>query len=136
MWRAFRPRVRAYRSRRPGSLVERVRDLIKRRHDNPGRSTCWQPLQCIQRRMNNALTYLHTRWDECLSLRQLAQRTGMAPAHFCRRSTQACGLSPHRYHAVPRITRANSILIAGVKVSDAPFSAGLVTAHPNNGNSL
>ena len=74
--------------------------------------------------MKSALTYLHTHRDQRVSLTELARRADMSPAHFCRSFTKAYGLSAHRYQAVLRITRAKSMLTAGVKISDAAVSAG------------
>ena len=71
-----------------------------------------------ERNANNATTraqaYLHDRFNEAVSLDELAAEAGLSRFHLLRTFSQRFGMPPHAYQIHLRIARARALLQAGM----------------------
>jgi AraC-like DNA-binding protein len=71
-----------------------------------------------------ARTYLQERFDEAVSLDELAANARLSPYHLVRSFTRRFGLPPHAYQIHIRVERARAPLAAGVPLAEVASSAG------------
>jgi AraC family transcriptional regulator of adaptative response/methylated-DNA-[protein]-cysteine methyltransferase len=71
-----------------------------------------------------AMDHLRHHADRAVPLAELAQLTGLSPAHLQRRFTAAVGCSPKRWHAAWRARRVREHLREGAGVLGASVEAG------------
>ncbi|HYV85816.1 MAG TPA: helix-turn-helix transcriptional regulator [Patescibacteria group bacterium] len=76
------------------------------------------------RRVDLARELLASRFDEPLSLVQVAREAGMSPFHFSRVFRELVGMPPHRYLMRVRLLRAAQRLRAGAGVTDTCYATG------------
>ena len=70
--------------------------------------------------------FLDERYAESVSLRQLAQLTGLSAYHLNRSFRRKIGLPPHEYQLQVRILKAKSFLRRGRSISETAFLVGFV----------
>jgi AraC-like DNA-binding protein/quercetin dioxygenase-like cupin family protein len=78
----------------------------------------------FEQRLDAALQHLKEKWNETVSLDELARRAALSPAHFCRRFSQTYGLPPHRYQLVLRIAQAKTMLHEGAEIGRIAMLSG------------
>jgi AraC-like DNA-binding protein len=67
-----------------------------------------------KRAVEHAKAYLRERFNESVSLRELAAACGLSRFHLVHAFTKEAGLSPHAYQVHVRVERARSLLQSGV----------------------
>lgn len=79
-----------------------------------------------ERHLLRARDLADARYDEPLTVADLAAAAGLSPAHFSRRFTRAFGESPHQYLLTRRLERAAALLRStDRRVADICFEVGL-----------
>jgi AraC family transcriptional regulator len=63
-----------------------------------------------QKKLNQAIEYIHQHLGENLSLTAIANELGMSHFYFCRLFKQSMGLTPHQYLIQQRVERAKQLL--------------------------
>lgn len=110
-------------------------DLLKRYNDCARRSDARCEGNGNRQQMKDALAYLHTHWDESVSLATLSEQAGMSQAHFCRSFAKVYGLPPHRYQTVLRPRASNRCWRRGRAFPMRPSWRALRTKVISAGNS-
>jgi len=77
-----------------------------------------------KRAVERAKAYLHDRFDEAVSLLQLAEVSRLSQFHLARAFTKHVGLPPHAYQVHVRVERARALLQKGMSVANAAASVG------------
>lgn len=78
------------------------------------------------RRVCRAIDLVRARYDEPLSVDDLAAAAGLSPYHFLRTFRRVVGATPHRYLTDVRLERAKELLARGDSVTEV---CGLVGFH-------
>ncbi len=76
-------------------------------------------------RIERAIGYLATRWNEPVTLAEVAAVAGLSPAHFDRMFTRWAGVSPMRFRHYMTKEAALERLRGGASVLDATLDVGL-----------
>lgn len=76
------------------------------------------------RSVGRAIDYIAARFDEEISITELAAVAGLSPFHFIRVFTRATGLPPHAWLMQYRARRARGMLRRGLPIADAACRAG------------
>ncbi|MEM9160760.1 MAG: AraC family transcriptional regulator, partial [Verrucomicrobiota bacterium] len=75
-------------------------------------------------RLKRAVEYLHSQFLEPLSLKDIADVTGLSQYHFLRAFKESTGITPHAYLRRLRIIHGKQILERGSSCIDAAYTAG------------
>jgi AraC-like DNA-binding protein len=73
--------------------------------------------------VRRAAELLEARFDEAVSLRDLAQASGLSPFHLARLFHRRMGLPPHQYHENVRMQRARDLLMRE-SIADVAVAVG------------
>lgn len=79
-----------------------------------------RPTRAVQR----ALTVLHERLSESISLDLLAEQADRDKFHLCREFRAQVGMSPHAYQTRVRVWRAKELLTLGMKPTEVAARVG------------
>jgi AraC-like DNA-binding protein len=74
--------------------------------------------------IKRARDILHARFDEQISLRELAEASGLSQFHFLRVFSRSLGLPPHQYQTHVRLARARALLRRGEPASQVAVAVG------------
>jgi len=77
-----------------------------------------------KRAVERAKAYLRERFNESVSLNELAAACGLSRFHLVHAFTKEAGLSPHAYQVHVRVERARSLLQEGIAPAIAAVSLG------------
>lgn len=83
-----------------------------------------RPTSNATRAVAAVAAYLRAHADEAVSLKALASRAGLSPAHLQRTFTARLGVSPREYQAALRAERFRGALRRGDDVTTATYEAG------------
>jgi AraC-like DNA-binding protein len=68
--------------------------------------------------------YLHERYADNVSLRELAQVAGLSVSHFCSAFRREYGLPPHQFRLQIRISRAKELISRGMPAAEVAIATG------------
>lgn len=74
--------------------------------------------------VRRARRYLQDRWDQPVSLRELAGEAGLSRFELIRRFAQQNGLTPHAFQRDLRVARARAMLAGGVPAASVAAACG------------
>lgn len=74
--------------------------------------------------ITDAITYINDMIDTNIALEDLAKSVSMSKYHFLRLFKHHTGATPHNYIMAKRVQKATEMIIAGVDLSEASYSAG------------
>jgi AraC-like DNA-binding protein len=106
---------------RESLLLTTFADLIARHAEQPALSA---HVKVDHRAVQQVRDYLHAHLADNISLEQLAGLTQMSTYYLLRLFQQTTGLSPHAYLMQLRITRARTLLLAGVPIAQVALDMG------------
>jgi AraC-like DNA-binding protein len=106
---------------RESLLLTTFADLIARHAEQPALSA---RVRVDHRAVQQVRDYLHAHLADNVSLEQLAGLTQMSTYYLLRLFQQTIGLSPHAYLMQLRITRARTLLLAGVPIAQVALDMG------------
>jgi AraC-like DNA-binding protein len=76
------------------------------------------------RQMRLVANHMAERFDEAVTLEDLAELVRLSPSHFCRMFKAATGVTPHRWLNNLRIDRAKALLLAGEPLAQVALATG------------
>jgi AraC-like DNA-binding protein len=77
------------------------------------------------RPVRHTLEYMRARFDDSITLEDLAKHAGLDKFHLCRAFRAQMGMPPHAYLTHLRIARAKELLLRGVRASEVAPLVGL-----------
>jgi AraC family transcriptional regulator len=106
------------------SVVEKVGTVLAKLN-SPRAKPPRAPSTRDQGRVTQALRRIEAKWDEPLSLRQLARDAAMSPFHFLRTFRAVAGMAPHQFQLHTRLQHAATRLRGSEdKISAIALEAG------------
>jgi AraC-like DNA-binding protein len=76
--------------------------------------------------VDRAREYLRERYDQDVTLAELAKVTGVTPCHLVRDFSRVVGLPPHAFQIQLRVARARELIAAGTPLAQAASMVGFV----------
>jgi AraC-like DNA-binding protein len=77
------------------------------------------------RPVRRTFEYMRARFDDSITLDDLAKHAGLDKFHLCRAFRAQMGMPPHAYLTHLRIARAKELLLRGVRASEVAPLVGL-----------
>jgi len=71
-----------------------------------------------------ALYYIHSHYEDHLSIEELAEVAALSPFHFVRRFHAETGLPPHAYLIRYRVEKAKELLLASYPIVEVAMRVG------------
>jgi AraC-like DNA-binding protein len=103
------------------AFTEACTHLISRFSDAPPPRRRFAP---SQRAVKRVADYLHERYAENVSLRELAKLADLSVSQFCAAFKSEYGLPPHQFRLQIRITRAKELMSRGMPAVDVALATG------------
>ncbi|MDQ7791398.1 MAG: AraC family transcriptional regulator [Clostridia bacterium] len=97
--------------------------LVVRHSDDPPKAEAVGHERAAVRRVRE---YLHSCYDEEVSIKKLAAIAGLSPFHLIRVFTKAVGLPPHTYLNQVRVKQARALLTEDARIADVAAETGFV----------
>jgi len=79
------------------------------------------------RRLIRARDLAHDRFDDAITVVDMARAAGLSRAHFLRSFTHVFGVTPHEYLTRVRLERARLSLARGASVTETCFDVGFAS---------
>jgi AraC-like DNA-binding protein len=74
--------------------------------------------------ITRAIEWLEANSEQNVSIRSLADVTGLSPYYLVRAFHRQVGVPPHRYQTIVRVNRARKLLTTGLALSDVAYRTG------------